>query len=544
MTALLIDLLEHDQLIEVDLPALSEHETGLLANQLLGSEAADDLAARIYQETEGHPLYVMEVARGGLATLDQPRNLDPSVSRLPPRILAAIASRLDQLSEEATEALEVAATIGRAFTFEVLEQSSELEEAGLVRALDELWQRQIVHEQRLNSYDFGHDRIRDAAYAGIGPRRRRLLHRRVAQALELLNAADLDTVSAQIAAHYEAAGLAPRAIEWFERAAEVARRVSANVEAVRYLTRAVGLIGQLPPSLERDRDELRLQIALAPPTVASRGYATGDFAVAADRARMLAATVRDVRSEALALNGLTAAQIVHGEVRRSLETGRASLELVDDYPELVTACEMSYAGSMTTLGMHDEAIAHFERAVGAYLPGRSTMAIGVEPGAFAMSWESHALWLWGAPARARGAPPARRWSSPRPVARTASRWPTRMARSCSTAWATRTRWPPGHRPRSTCARGMASRTTGSGVRSCSPGTIATERGRTARPGSRRRWRASVRSGRSCAAHSTSRSSPRRIWRPATSIARTRSLARPSPPPTPTRTSTGCPRSTG
>ena len=78
--------------------------------------------ARIYQETEGHPLYVMEVARGGLATLDRPRDLDPSVSRLPPRILAAIGSRLEQLSEEATEALEVAATIGRAFTFEVLEQ--------------------------------------------------------------------------------------------------------------------------------------------------------------------------------------------------------------------------------------------------------------------------------------------------------------------------------------------------------------------------------------------------------------------------------------
>ena len=83
------------------------------------------------------------------------------------------------------------------------------------------------------------------------------------------------------------------------------------------------------------------------PTVASRGYATGDFAVAADRARVLAATVHDVRSEALALNGLAAAQIVHGEVRRSLETGRASVELVDDYPELVTACEMNYAGSMT-----------------------------------------------------------------------------------------------------------------------------------------------------------------------------------------------------
>ena len=176
--------------------------------------------------------------------------------------------------------------------------------------------------------------------------------------------------------------------------------MSANVEEVRYLARAVELIGQRPPSLERDRDELRLQIALASPTVASRGYATGDFAVALDRARVLAATVHDRRSEALALNGLNAAQIVHGEVRRSLATGWASVALVDDYPELVTACEMNLAGSMTTLGMHDEAVDHFERAVRAYLPERSMMAIGFDPGAFAMSWESHALWLSGAPGRA------------------------------------------------------------------------------------------------------------------------------------------------
>jgi DNA-binding SARP family transcriptional activator len=400
LAALLLDLLQHDQLIEVELPALSEAETALLASQLLGSEVGEDVVARIFDETEGHPLYVMEIARGGLASLDRPPDPDPSVSRLPPRILATITSRLEQLSEGATEALEVAATIGRAFTFEALEQASELEEAALVRALDELWQRQIVREQGLNTYDFGHDRIRDAAYSRIGPRRRRLLHRRVAQALELLSARNLDTVSAQIAAHYEAAGLAARAIEWFERAAEVATRVSANVEAVRHLTRAVGLIGQLPPSLERDRDELRLQIALASPTVASRGYATGDFALALDRARILAATVHDARGEILALNGLTAAQIVHGEIRRSLETARASVELVGDHPELVTACEMSYGGALTTLGMQDDAVEHFERAVRAYLPGRSTMAIGFEPGAFAMSWESHALWLSGAPDRA------------------------------------------------------------------------------------------------------------------------------------------------
>lgn len=400
LSGLLLDLLHEDQLIELELSALSEDETALLADQLLGPDVAVGLRARIYAESEGHPLYVVEIARGGLLTLDRSPNDDTSISRLPPRIQAVIASRLAQLSEPATEALEVAATIGRAFTFQVLEQASDLEEAALVRALDELWQRQIVREQGLDAYDFGHDRIRDAAYARIGPLRRRLLHRRVAQALERLRATDLDTVSARIGAHYEAAGQAPRAIEWYERAAQVARRVSANAEALRHLTRAISLIGQLPASLERDREELRLQMALAPPAVASRGYASGEFAAALERARVLAATVHDPQAEVLALNGLCSAYVVRGEVRRSLQVGQASVDLVSGYPELITACEMTLAGVLATLGSLDDAVEHFETAVRAYLPGRSWMAIGLEPGAFGMSWESHALWLWGAPDRA------------------------------------------------------------------------------------------------------------------------------------------------
>ena len=75
LTALLIDLLEHDQLIEVDLPPLSEAGNGAAGQPVARRPMRrDDLARGSIEETEGHPLYVVEVARGGLATLDQPRN--------------------------------------------------------------------------------------------------------------------------------------------------------------------------------------------------------------------------------------------------------------------------------------------------------------------------------------------------------------------------------------------------------------------------------------------------------------------------------------
>ena len=54
----------------------------------------------------------------------------------------------------------------------------------MVRGLDELWRRRIIREQSGGvvgaTYDFSHDKIRQVAYLGISPTRRRLLHLRIA----------------------------------------------------------------------------------------------------------------------------------------------------------------------------------------------------------------------------------------------------------------------------------------------------------------------------------------------------------------------------
>ena len=50
--------------------------------------------------------------------------------------------------------------------------------------LDELWQRRIVRVQSISGYDFSHERLCEVAYGEVPPARRRLLHRRVAVALE------------------------------------------------------------------------------------------------------------------------------------------------------------------------------------------------------------------------------------------------------------------------------------------------------------------------------------------------------------------------
>ena len=87
----------------------------------------------------------------------------------------------------------------------MLAEASDLEADIVVQAVDELWRRRIMQELG-DGYDFSHDMLREAAYAQVSPPKRWLLHRRVAQGLELLHADDTNAVAAQLAEQYARGG--------------------------------------------------------------------------------------------------------------------------------------------------------------------------------------------------------------------------------------------------------------------------------------------------------------------------------------------------
>ncbi len=236
LTELLAALRRDRQLAEISLGPLDAGSAAQLAACAAGQALDAETAACLYQETEGNPLFIVEMARAGLAgePCADPRSL-------PSQVQAVLSARLAQLSPLAADLVGAAATIGREFTFDTLKLASGLDEETLVRGLDELWQRRIVRERGESAYDFGHGKLREAAYAGLSAARKRLLHRRVAEALEAAPASDLESISASIAAHYERANLPERAIPCYRRAAQAARRVYANEKALAFLTRALEL---------------------------------------------------------------------------------------------------------------------------------------------------------------------------------------------------------------------------------------------------------------------------------------------------------------
>ena len=223
-------LQKNDRLAEISLARFDAATTTALAASLSEHDLQVDEAARIYRETEGNPLFVIEMMRAGKRTDDQAA-VTPDQA-LPPKVQATIQYRLSQLSTNAQALIQIAAVIGQEFTFDVLARASETNEDALVQGLDELWRKRIVREQDASAYDFSHDKLRVVAYAALSATRRRVLHRKVADALMSVYATNLDAQSGAIARHYEIAGQADRAIEFYRRAAQAAQRIYANDEAI------------------------------------------------------------------------------------------------------------------------------------------------------------------------------------------------------------------------------------------------------------------------------------------------------------------------
>jgi len=413
LRTLLLHLRNSMPITELTLQPLDAAETAKLASQVAKHELDVDEGLHLFHETGGYPLFVVEMVRAGMGRVSaSPPEADRShrqlpledTRRLPPRVHAVLAGRLQQLSASAREFVELAATIGREFTLDLLITVSNADADSAVRVLDELWHKRIVREHGANSYDFTHDKLREVAYGEISAPQRRMLHRRVAQALEAMYAEDLDSVSGQIASHYERAGMIEQALPYYQRAAAVARRVYANEDAISLLSRSLELLALLPAGAKRDRQELSLQLALAPLYQVTKGWTAPELESILDRALALCDTVGDDAQRAQTLNGLQSVYVVQAKLEK--------VQLVSD--ELYTLYQRSLgtmppvagmvlAGARLHLGRITEANAQFAEIIAAHDPDQLLNlqeSHGSNYAAHARAWQAHALWCLGYPQQA------------------------------------------------------------------------------------------------------------------------------------------------
>ncbi len=329
--SVLVDVARESRLTEIELGRLDANGTALIAAELCARSIDSADARRLWEETEGNPLFTVELARAGWSG-------EVTAVAMPPTMRAAIATRLAKLTPRARDIAEVAATVGRSFSMAIVAQAAGTDEDNLVDGLDELWRRQIIREHG-PGYDFTHDKLREELHGSIAPARARRLHRQVAAALSAIHADDLGPVSRLIAAQRSGAGQSAEAIEAYRRAADYALGLFSLDEAIDCLQRALQCLGELAPGAERDRIELRLCQALVVPVIWSAGYGADEVVNAWERVvalcRRLALPV-----DPAALRGLGGVYLTRCDFRRS--AAFASELLATAGSDVVTLVEGHY----------------------------------------------------------------------------------------------------------------------------------------------------------------------------------------------------------
>jgi hypothetical protein len=266
---------------QLTLARLGRREGAALVERSAGGKALPaEILEQILARTDGVPLFLEELTKtviesGLLREEDGHYALDGALPPLaiPTTLHDSLMARLDRLAP-VREVAQIAAAIGREFSYSLLSAVARQPDGRLKEALDQLVRAELVFgrgEVPEAVYTFKHALVQEAAYASLLRERRRQLHSRIAEALEGAFPEMAETQPELVAHHYAAGGLPAPAIDYYRRAAERAIAASANAEAITHLTRGLELIDTLAESSERISREIDFRLALVTPFMRYKG---------------------------------------------------------------------------------------------------------------------------------------------------------------------------------------------------------------------------------------------------------------------------------
>jgi class 3 adenylate cyclase/tetratricopeptide (TPR) repeat protein len=247
------------------------------ADEFLHALLGDDLSLAplkqlLLERTEGNPFFLEECVR----TLVETGVLigEPGVYRLaqtlptiqvPATVQAVLAARIDRLPPEEKQLLQTAAVVGTEVPVPLLQAIAEVPEAVLHRSLAHLQAAEFLYETCLfpePEYTFKHALTHEVAYGSLLLERRRVLHARIAEALEALAP---DRVAEQVdrLAHHAVRGeVWDKAVTYCQQAGARAWDRAAFREAVAAFDQALQSLAHLSEDGDTWGRAIELRLAL------------------------------------------------------------------------------------------------------------------------------------------------------------------------------------------------------------------------------------------------------------------------------------------
>jgi ABC-type transport system substrate-binding protein len=203
----------------------SEHRE-FLSTLTGGTEIVDDLAAKLFDATEGNPFFTKELVRslldagsisqGETGSWELSGGMEISSEALPATIQQAVERRIGRLPEDMRRILSVASVMGKSFEFDDLEALAGADEE-LEDAVDAFIQAGLLEEERQSRGDrltFSSAVVREVLYSELSRRKRRSLHRKFATLLEKRQRGRLERVYPQLLYHFSEGDVPDKTVEY------------------------------------------------------------------------------------------------------------------------------------------------------------------------------------------------------------------------------------------------------------------------------------------------------------------------------------------
>jgi class 3 adenylate cyclase/predicted ATPase len=264
----------------ISLTRLSRREgTTLITGVAQGRALPDEVTNQILVRTDGVPLFIEELTKavlesGLLRKREHDYVLDGPLTpvAIPTTLHASLMARLDRLVS-VRQVAQVGAALGRQFSYELLHAAAGIPERQLSDALEQLVNAELLYRRGVPpnaQYTFKHALVQDVAYASLLRANRQQLHARIAKAYETRFPEVVDAQPELVAHHLTEAGLSEVAIEYWQRAGDVAMARSGHAEAIHHFSVALDLLSKLEKA-DRAAKELELRVKLGPVLMMVKG---------------------------------------------------------------------------------------------------------------------------------------------------------------------------------------------------------------------------------------------------------------------------------
>ena len=369
-----------------------------------------EVLEQIVAKTDGVPLFVEELTKAvlGSGLLREENGTYVLVSALiplaiPSTLQDSLMARLDRLAPM-KEIAQIAAAIGREFSYRLLEAAAPIQGPALQSALGQLMAAELIHSRGSPPeaiYLFKHALVQDTAYGALLRSRRQRIHADIARALVERFADQIEAAPAVIARHYTEAGLAEPAARYWLKAAELALSRSAPVEAENYIDSGLALLSRLMDGSDRQFLELSLRLARSNALLQVKGWAAPETIAALTAAKQLldAGVGTDLQRFSV-LFGLCVASSVAARMEPALALAREIVAVAERQDDTIyrLVSHRLVGVIQLVMGCHREALESLQQCERYSDPvgqKRLSYRFGTDPGLTARSYKALVLQFLG-----------------------------------------------------------------------------------------------------------------------------------------------------